>query len=365
MPCRGQRQDLVHDFLLAATSMPRVGSSRISSRGSVASQRARRPSAGYLRRAARSGSRSAVLDVQRANQAVGDACCRPAKEPDRPRPPASASTMFSRTDSSAMMPSILRSSGHNAKPGGSPRPGREAHRRAVHPHLAAVARSRPNSSRAARSGPIQQPAQAHDLATAQAARSSGCRWPRRPNPGASSRVGARPGRVPKRAARRGGESSRPTMAVTSAGAEVGLQVFAHQPAVAQHRDAIGSRKPGRGSGSRTGWPGLASQPAHHGEELLDFTLVEAGGRLVEDQHPRPHTERAGNRDHLLHGDRVARQQPRDIDVEMQPRQQRAASARMRVQSMRQSRRRGADSGRRRCSRPPTGWGTGSLPGRPC
>jgi len=46
-------------------------------------------------------------------------------------------------------------------------------------------------------------------------------------------------------------------------------------------------------------------------------FVEARGRLVEDQHLRVDAERARDRDHLLHRHRVAREQARDVDVEVQ------------------------------------------------
>ena len=44
--------------------------------------------------------------------------------------------------------------------------------------------------------------------------------------------------------------------------------------------------------------------------LLHLVVVQAGGRLVEDQHLGLHAQRARDRHHLLHRHRVARQQPR-------------------------------------------------------
>jgi hypothetical protein len=66
---------------------------------------------------------------------------------------------------------------------------------------------------------------------------------------------------------------------------------------------------------------LRAQPAQHGEQLLHRRLVEAGGRLVQDQHPRiTGAQRAGDGDHLLQSQRVVGQGLADVDVDIERRQ---------------------------------------------
>ena len=60
-----------------------------------------------------------------------------------------------------------------------------------------------------------------------------------------------------------------------------------------------------------------SHPLHDLEELLDLAGVEARRRLVEDQHLGIDLDGAGDRDELLHGDRVRLERRRRIDVEVQ------------------------------------------------
>ena len=43
----------------------------------------------------------------------------------------------------------------------------------------------------------------------------------------------------------------------------------------------------------------------HGEQAAHLVVVEAGGGLVEDQHLASTLERARDRHHLLHRDRIA------------------------------------------------------------
>jgi len=62
-------------------------------------------------------SRSAALIPSNVTSSRASACCRSRDSADRqPRRACRASTMFSRTESPAMMPSVLRSSGHRAIP---------------------------------------------------------------------------------------------------------------------------------------------------------------------------------------------------------------------------------------------------------
>jgi hypothetical protein len=71
---------------------------------------------------------------------------------------------------------------------------------------------------------------------------------------------------------------------------------------------------------------LVLQPPHQGEEFEDLVAVEAGGRLVEDEHlgARPlavgvsGAHRPYDRDQLLHGQRVRGQGRGDVDVEAEP-----------------------------------------------
>ena len=247
-----------------------------------------------------------------------------------PRRACSASTMFSRTDSSATMPSGLRSSGHIARPwriacaGLSRRTGV-----AVDAQLAAVAACRGRTAAApARCGPSRAGRRGRRPRRAAGSRSTGRSWPRRPD---AARLAAAARRRCRRW-RRGAPSrpaaalsSRPTIAVISAcGGSSAFRYSPTQLAVAQHRDAIGDRVHlVEEVGDEEDRQAFVAQPAQHGEQALDLLLVEARGRLVEDQHARLDAQRAGDRHHLLHRDRVARQQPRHVDVEVQAREQRA------------------------------------------
>ena len=86
--------------------------------------------------------------------------------------------------------------------------------------------------------------------------------------------------------------------------------------VAQHRDAIGDLVDlVEEVGDEQDRDAVVAQAADDGEEPLDLVAVEARGRFVEDQHPRIDHHGAADRDELLDGDRVARQQR--VRVELQ------------------------------------------------
>ncbi len=80
-----------------------------------------------------------------------------------------------------------------------------------------------------------------------------------------------------------------------------------------------SRTPGRGSARRTGSRRRRSlQLPHHAEQLRDLVGVQAGGGLVEDQHPGLDVDRPGDRDHLLDRQRVVADSGAvDVQVELQ------------------------------------------------
>ena len=184
---------------LAPTSMPRVGSSRISSRGSVASQRASSTFCWLPPDSCAIGvSASRGLDAERLDVALARA--RPGSARDRlrhmPRRACSARMMFSRTESSATMPSVLRSSGQK------PRPRRIALRAASRaaprlPSIAQAAAGRrgraPNSSRASLGAArAEQAGERRRPRRARIARSIGCDRPRLRRGRAASSSGGAP-----------------------------------------------------------------------------------------------------------------------------------------------------------------------------
>src|SRR6478735_10027703 len=63
---------------------------------------------------------------------------------------------------------------------------------------------------------------------------------------------------------------------------------------------------------------VLAQGAHHREELLDLVGVQARGGLVEDEDPRVDIHGPGDRDQLLHRDRVLPEHRGGVDVEAEP-----------------------------------------------
>ena len=242
---------------LAATSMPRVGSSRISSCGSVASQRASiafcwlPPESGAIgvstsargcRALRRSGRRSRVC---RAGERK-----RQHAEPrlQRQRRCSRAATARRRCRRSCALRGRTPGRGAIACAGLAKRTGAPSMRSSPLSRLSS-AEQQPRQLGAARA---EQAGEAEDLAArarrgrpaaagragrARAPRSSGSPALSTPAPGAPSRPAAT-------------LSSRPTIAAISAcGGSSAAQVLADALAVAQHRDAIArSRRSGRGSG---------------------------------------------------------------------------------------------------------------------
>ena len=244
---------------LAPTSMPRVGSSRISSCGSVISQRASStfcwlPPLRLRDRRLRVGR----ADVQRldvlGDQLVlrGGAGCGRAQ----PRAACRARMMFSRTVRSATRPSVLRFSEQNAMPCADG----VARGCAARPALPSIG----DLAAVGAVGAEQQPGELG------AARSRAARPGRPPRPGGSVRsngaiapVPAEPvapaaAASPTLARRRSAGSlelargrpapGRSSAATSSSCGSSRGQVLADQAAVAQHGDPVGrSRRPGRGS----------------------------------------------------------------------------------------------------------------------
>ena len=100
------------------------------------------------------------------------------------------------------------------------------------------------------------------------------------------------------------------------------EVLPHELAVAEHREAVADLvhlvEEVRDEEDRDA---LLLQRADDAEELGDLVGVEARGRLVEDEHLRLHVDRAGDRDELLHRERVVAEQRVRIDVEVEPREE--------------------------------------------
>ncbi len=94
---------------------------------------------------------------------------------------------------------------------------------------------------------------------------------------------------------------------------------ADEPAVAQHRDPVGDgidliEEVGDEDDAQP----LCGQAAHDAEQDLDLVRVEARRRLVEDQHPGRQVDGPGDGDEVLHGDRVVAERRAGIDREVEP-----------------------------------------------
>ncbi len=350
---------------LAAMSMPRVGSSRISSRGCVASQRASSTFCWLPPESWRTGvSLSvAVMPSAAARRAASCCCSASGRRRARPRRACSASTMFSRTDSSPTMPSVLRSSGQKASPCRPPRAGpRKAtpmpstrccrHRGGPGRRPAAPARCVPSPAirRGRRS---RRRAMARSTGSMPPLRDTSMQFQQRWR-GASRRQLA--GRAPVAARREfashhGGDQP--------GAIQLCRQVFAHQPAVAQHRHAIGDRVHlvQEMRDEQDGHALLAQLP-HHREQPRHFLVIQAGGGFIQDQHARRDARGARDGHHLPDGHRTVAQRSPDVQIQPQRVQPRRAPATPPCASRcrHPATSCAADNGRPRCSRPPTGWG---------
>jgi hypothetical protein len=155
----------------------------------------------------------------------------------------SASAMFSRTDSSATMPSVLRSSGHSARPSRIASAGFEkADGAAVDLEHAAVGRFQPEQqAREFGAARAEQPA----MPTTSPARTRS-RSPATARPGPGLRSAARRARLHRMPAARRAGGLRSQFAAEHRRdqrlrAEVRRLPFAHPVAVAQHGDAVRHR----------------------------------------------------------------------------------------------------------------------------
>ena len=123
-----------------------------------------------------------------------------------------------------------------------------------------------------------------------ASMSTGCSWPRRAEAFAPRSSGARRAASAPRSLRSAAaaRASRPTIAVTSAaGGSSAVRYSPTQLAVAQHRDAVGDRihlvqEVGDEQDRHAVVAQARAAPSNRRATSL---LVEARGRLVEDQHP--------------------------------------------------------------------------------
>ena len=107
---------------------------------------------------------------------------------------------------------------------------------------------------------------------------------------------------------------------------------------------------------------LVAQRPDHREEPLDLDAAERRGRLVHDQDPGLAGQRLGDLDQLLVGDGQAAGRAGRVDVHAQPGEQ--PWPRWRSSPCGRSGAAGSAAGcPSRCSRPPTGRGRASAPGR--
>ncbi len=263
------------------------------------------------------------------------------------------------------MPSCLRSSGHMPRPWRIACAGRvESHRLAVDAQLAAVAAVQAEQQARQLGAPrAEQAADADDLAAAQRSRSTGFSWPRRPKPRASSTrcAGRRRGRVSSRPA--AALSSRPTIAVISAAG--GSSAARYSPTRSPLRSTvmrseiayIWSRK---WVTNRIAMPSPRSWRSTR-EQALDLLLVQAGGRLVEDQHLGLDARARGRSPPSAARPPGSSTSSRVTSMSRLSRASKRARSRAPCASSRCATARPrpcADSGRRRCSPPPRGSGRG-------
>ena len=100
------------------------------------------------------------------------------------------------------------------------------------------------------------------------------------------------------------------------------EVLPHELAVAQHGEAVADLvhlvEEVRDEEDRDA---LLLQRADDAEELGDLVGVEARGGLVEDEHLRLHVDRSGDRNELLHRERVVAEERPRVEVEVEAREQ--------------------------------------------
>ena len=97
---------------------------------------------------------------------------------------------------------------------------------------------------------------------------------------------------------------------------LGRREVGHQPAVAEHHHPVGDRAHLRQSvADEDHDPPAARVPARELEHPAGFCRTERGGRLVEDQHERPASERLRDLDQLALRDRQGVDAPSRVDLE--------------------------------------------------
>ena len=198
---------------LAPMSMPRVGSSRMSSRGFVTSQRARStfcwlPPERRPTTASGSAGRMSSVSIQRA---TSSSLVRFGRGRAQPRAACMASTRLSRIDRSARIPSPLRSSEQKAIPDAMAARGvRSVSSRPPTRMVPESGRSAPKSRRASSVRPLPSRPARPTTSPARMVRSKGATEPRRPSPDASRTGGASAVPDPASSARRSTSSSTPS-----------------------------------------------------------------------------------------------------------------------------------------------------------
>ena len=234
--------------------------------------------------------------------------------------------MFSRTERFGMIPAARRSSGMKAKPRRMARRGEPMVTPLPSTRMVPLsARSMPNSSLAVSvrpepSSPARPttcpPAQSHAdrryrPAAAQAVNGHEGGLVRRPCLGDRADLRRVGDKLPRVLADHPGDQLDPRQLV-------GL-VLPDQPAVAKHRDAVADAVNLVQKVRDEYDPDpLLAQAAHQGEELLDLVFVQAGRRLVEDQHPGGDVQRPRDAHHLLDRDGIAGNLASYVDGKCQP-----------------------------------------------
>ena len=235
--------------------------------------------------------------------------------------------MFSRTVRSSMRPCVRRFSGQNATPCAVATRGfRIVTRFPSSDELPGVGTvGAEEQARKLRSSRSQQSCQSDDLAAVQR------EVERRDRPLSADRCGFEHGR--RRLERIQGHTRLPferferlDLPAEHPGdeldpAQLGLRPLADQLAVPQNGDAVGDLEDlvqeVRDEHDRDP---LGRQLPDQVEEPLDLAGVEARRRLVEDQHVGRDVDRARDRDHLLHRERVRRQESRHVGVNVDARE---------------------------------------------
>ena len=104
--------------------------------------------------------------------------------------------------------------------------------------------------------------------------------------------------------------------------QVGRQVLADELAIAHHRDAVGHRVGlVQKVGDEQNGHAVCLQAAQHREQSRRLGVVQAGGRLVEDEHAGVGADGASDRHHLLHSHGQLTQGAAHVHLDLERRQQ--------------------------------------------